>query len=133
MKTTALIERAGDGIYSIFTPDIQTTIVGGGDTIAKAKADFELSVKAVFDYYAESGKPIPAELQGIEFEYKYDMASVFDYFGWINVSKFAEHIGINPSLMRQYRRGGTYISETQAARIENGLHQAGRDLLSVTL
>jgi predicted RNase H-like HicB family nuclease len=131
MKTTALRETAKDGSFGIFTPDIESTIIGSGATVAEAKADFENSVREMIASY--DGDTLPAELQDIEFEYKYDVASVFDYFGWINISKFAEHVGINSSLMRQYKSGNTYISENQAAKIENGLHKAGRELLSVSL
>jgi predicted RNase H-like HicB family nuclease len=79
MKTVALIEKGKDGTFGIFTPDIQHTIIGQGYTVADAKADFENSVKEMFASYIEADKQIPAELQGIEFEYKYDIASLFNY------------------------------------------------------
>ncbi len=102
MKTTALIERGKDGIFGIYTPDIETTIIGSGSTVAEAKSDFENSVKEVLAYYEETGKPIPEELKEITFEYKYDTASVFDELNCINLTKFAKFAGIYPSTMRQY-------------------------------
>ena len=45
----------------------------------------------------------------------------------------AQRIGLSPSLMRHYKGGDTYISDNQAKRIEAGLHQIARELLSVTL
>jgi predicted RNase H-like HicB family nuclease len=75
MKTTALIEMGKDGTFGIFTPDINTTIIGDGETIAEAKADFENSVKEIFEAYKEHGDKLPDELIDIEFEYKYDIAS----------------------------------------------------------
>jgi predicted RNase H-like HicB family nuclease len=131
MKTIALIEKGKDGLFGIFTPDIESTIVGSGASVAEAKADFENSVREMIASY--DGDILPKELQDIEFEYKYDMASVFNAFGWINISKFAEHVGINASLMRQYKSGNTYISENQVAKIEHGLHKVGRELLSISL
>ena len=62
-----------------------------------------------------------------------DISALFNAFDFINVSKFAERIGLSPSLMRHYKGGDTYISDNQAKRIEAGLHQIARELLSVTL
>ena len=73
MKTTALIEKGRDGTFCVFTPDLLHTIIGEGKTITDAKADFQNSVKEVIASYSEVEKPIPAELQGVKFEYKYSI------------------------------------------------------------
>ena len=78
-------------------------------------------------------RPRPEELQELSFDYKYDISALFNAFDFINVSKFAQRIGVSPSLMRHYKGGDTYISDNQAKRIESGLHQLARELLSVTL
>ena len=75
MKTTALIEKGEDGTFGIFTPDINHTIIGEGDTIYEAKIDFENSVTEMILSYTETNRDIPIELQDIEFEYKYKTAS----------------------------------------------------------
>jgi len=133
MTTTALIERGKDGSFGIFTPDINHTIIGDGDTVEEAKADFENSVHEMILSYTETGRAIPEELKDIQFVYKYDIASMFDYYNWINVSKFARKAGINPSLMRQYKMGKTYISENQIGKIENTLHSLGNELAAIKL
>ena len=133
MKTIALIEKGKDGSFGIYTPDIESTLIGEGDSVAEAKADFENSVKEVIASYAEYEKELPAELMDIEFDYKYDVASIFDYYNWINVTKFASIAGINASLMRQYKQGLTYISEEQVKKIENALHYAGSELQAAQL
>jgi hypothetical protein len=69
----------------------------------------------------------------LTFEYKYDIASLFDYYNWINVTQFAKIAGINPSLMRQYKKGLSYISEKQANKIEVALHKLGNELSSIIL
>ena len=51
--------------------------------------------------FSLAGKEVPE----LEFTYKYDMQSFFDYFSFLNVTKVAELAGINPSLMRQYTSG----------------------------
>jgi predicted RNase H-like HicB family nuclease len=133
MTTTALIERGKDGTFGIFTPDINHVIIGDGDTVEEAKADFENSVKEILAYYVEEGKEIPDELKDVQFVYKYDIASMFDYYSWINVSQFAKKAGINASLMRQYKTRKTYISENQISKIENTLHQLGNELVAIKL
>lgn len=133
MKTTALIEKGKDGSFGIFTPDIDATIIGEGSTVAEAKADFEQGVKEMMSSYKEAGEAIPDELVGIEFEYKYDVASVFDYLDCLNVSKFAKLAGINDSQMRHYKQGHWYISARQASKIEKALHTLGQEMLSVSL
>jgi len=104
MTRTALIERGKDGTFGVYTPDIDSLIIGEGRTVAEAK-----------------------------FVYKYDLASIFNYYSSINVTQFAKFIGLNPSLLRQYKMGNTYISERQAAKIEAGLHRLGRELMEVQL
>ncbi len=133
MKTLALIEKGKDGTFGIYTPNIYHTIIGDGETVSDAKADFENSVNETIASYHEQGEYLPHELQNIEFEYKYDIASLFNYYSWINVSKIAHAIGINASLMRQYKGGDTYISEEQIRKIENGLRTLGKEMAKVKL
>ena len=49
MHTIALIEKGTDPSFGVYTPDIQTTIIGEGRTVSEAKADFENSVREVID------------------------------------------------------------------------------------
>ena len=125
MKTTALIEKGKDGTYGIY--------IGEGTTVVEAKADFENSAREMLASYTENGEELPAELHGIEFEYKYDVASVFNYFDFINVTKFAKWAGINGGLMRAYKSCDTYISEKQAKKIEEALRRIGRELSAISL
>ena len=133
MKHIALIEKGQDGTYGIYTPDINHTIIGSGITVAEAKADFENSVEEMLLSYTETGRAIPKELQGISFEYKYDLASLFSCYSWINVTQFAKIAGINAGLMRQYKAGIAYISEAQTQKIEATLHKLGEELTAVRL
>jgi len=133
MKTIALIEKGKDGRYGIFTPDLESTVIGSGTTVAEAMVDFERSLSEIRSAFAEAREPLPKELQDVEFEYRYDIASVFDFFDFINVTRFAAKAGINASLLRQYKKGGTYISENQARKIETALHRCGEELMSLSL
>lgn len=128
MKTRAIIERGKDGTYSIYTPDLSCTIVGEGETIEKAKEDFLIGADEMRDSYMEKGEPLPHELEHLEFAYEYDTASVLEELSpLLNMTAFARSIGINPSLIRQYKRG-QHISPRQSRRIQDGILQLGNRL-----
>ena len=131
-RAKVIIEKDENG-FSAFIDGIDSTIIGEGISVAEAKADLDNSYKEVLASYLENGESIPEELQELSFDYKYDISALFNAFDFINVSKFAQRIGVSPSLMRHYKGGDTYISDNQAKRIESGLHQLARELLSVTL
>ena len=69
-KKIALIEKNEEGGYVIHSSDTESTIIGEGETIAEAKADFEKALREEIDAYKEDGEDVPAELQNVEFEYK---------------------------------------------------------------
>ncbi len=133
MTTIALIEKGKDGIFGIHTPDFKHVIVGDGETVDEAKKDFENSLNEMRLSYTERGSEIPQELQNIEFDFKFDIASLFEYYSWIKVSQFAKFIGMNATLLRQYKQGGTYISDNQLSKIETGLHKIGNEIANVKL
>lgn len=131
-RAKVIIEKDENG-FSAFIDGIDSTIIGEGLSVAEAKADLDNSYKEILASYLENGEAVPEELQDLSFDYKYDISALFNAFDFINVSKFAQRIGVSPSLMRHYKGGDTYISDNQAKRIESGLHQLARELLSVTL
>lgn len=64
---------------------------------------------------------------------KFDVSSLFEYYSVLNVSAFARYLGINDALLRQYKKGGTYISEAQLKRIEDGIHALGNEFTRLRL
>lgn len=132
MKAVVIIEKDENG-YGAFIENVKSTIIGEGKSVSEAKADLLHSYEEVKASYLERGEPVPAELRDLTFEYKYDVSALFNAFDFLNVSKFAEKIGISPSLMRHYKSGDTYISAAQAKKIETGLHQVAQEFLRVSL
>lgn len=132
-KTLALIEKGKNGRFGVFTPLLTSTISGEGATVEEARRDFLQSYRETLDYFQETKEPLPDELRDLTFEYKYDLPSLFNDFSWINVSVFAREIGINASLMRQYKGGGVYISSRQAGKIESAFHTLAERMLEVKL
>lgn len=132
-KVLVIVEasKTGFGVYSDDLPGV----TGYGDSIAEAKEDLKDAVVDLKEAYLEDGEAVPDWLDGdLVFVYQYDLVSLFEHFGIFDVSALAKRIGINPSLMRQYKSGlTTSISKKQKEKIEKGLHRIGEELMSVRL
>lgn len=134
MKVNAIIEMWDDKTISAYVPDFDGfNLNGQGITVEEAKQALFSAVEDYKTVLAAQEKPIPAALSDIQFEYKYDIASFFENFKFISVSAFARYAGINPSLMRQYKKRLAFASESQKAKIEEAIHKAGFELMSVRL
>lgn len=127
------IEKQSDGTYIAYnTTGDMVQLIGTGDTVAEAKSDFMNSIEEIIESYKEDAQPVPVELTE-EPEFYFDVSSLFEYYSVINVSAFGKMVGINDSLLRQYKRGGTYISDAQLGKIEAAIHQLGREFSSLRL
>lgn len=134
MKTTAIVEMWDDKTISIYVPDFDGfNLNAQGDSVEEAKRSLMDAIEDYKNMFVEKGESIPDNLENIELEYKYDIASFFDCFKFISVSTFAEYAGINPSLMRKYKQRIAFASENQKAKIEQAIHRAGRELSAVQL
>ena len=134
MKTRAIIETGPDGGFDIYLPDVEHHLFyGTGETVKEAKESLLDTYQEILDLYREEGKPVPEELQDLEFEYEYDIASFFNEYNWINISALAKVIGMNKSLLYQYKKGNTYISHQQMKRIEKGVHELGKKMLEFSV
>ena len=49
------------------------------------------------------------------------------------MTTFAKMIGINSSLMRQYKKGNTYISDAQLEKIQTFVNNMGTDFQGLRL
>ena len=127
------IEKQNDGTYIAFnTESDKFTAIGSGATIAEAKEDFFNSIEEMKEVYQEHGDEMPAELLEAPI-FKFDLSSFFEYYSFINVTAFAKMIGINGSLMRQYKKGNTYISNTQLEKIQSFVNEMGADFQHLRL
>ena len=122
MKVTVIMEKASDGDYSGFG------LAGYGDTAEAAKEDMMKAYEEIKEMQAEEGKEMPE----LEFIYKYDMQSFFNYFSFLNVTKVAELAGINASLMRQYTSGVTVAGQKQYDKIRVAVERISKELSAAT-
>ena len=134
MKIKAIIEKGSDGLYSVYSEDhLGKSYFGGfGKCVADAKADFRTSINEALEEQASDSNPIPA-IDDIEVVYHYDVPSFFNFFDFINVSKFAEYAGINESKMRAYKSGVAYPGEKTTTKILKAIKLIGSELSSVNL
>ena len=130
MKVTVIIEKAKDGFYSCFVEEDLPGfgLAGYGDTAETAKKDMLKSYAEIKEIQAEEGLEVPE----LDFLYKYDMQSFFNYFSFLNVTKVAELAGINVSLMRQYTSGVATAGQKQYDKIRVAVEHISKELSVAT-
>ena len=130
MKVTAIMEKAKDGHYSCYVEDDLPGfgLSGFGDTAEAAKKDMMNAYQEIKKMQEEEGKEVPE----LEFVYKYDIQSFFDYFSFLKVTKVAELAGINPSLMRQYTSGVANAGQKQYDKIRVAIGKISKELSAAT-
>lgn len=127
------IEKQSDGTYIAYnTTGEKVQLIGTGDTVKEAKEDFLNSIDEVKESYIDLGDEMPACLSE-DIEFQFDLSSLFEYYSMFNVSALGRYLGINDSLMRQYRKGDTPISDKQLEKIEVGIHRLGTELAALRL
>lgn len=132
-QVIVIIEASSTG-YGAFSESLPG-ITGYAKTVEEAKNDFESAFKEVMESYRSSGESIPKEYNAgkLNFSYRYDIQSIFEHIGILDVSGFAKRIKMNPSLLRQYKGGHAFASDVQKKKIESGLHALGKELLKLRL
>ena len=129
-KIDAIIERADDGTYSIYSDadDLDYLITGTGKTVSEAKKIFEGGYEDTRRYYAEEGKPFTE----VEMVYKYDMASFLAYYSKvISLAGLSRLTGINQQQLSHYVTGRRNPSPKTVAKVEDAIHLFAQDLASV--
>ena len=126
MKVQVIVEQASDGKFWCYTEqDIENIGLSAmGDSVAKSKQDLLECYEEAKQDAEENGKTFPI----VNFEYKYDLQSFFNYFSFLNVSDIAQRAGINPSLMRQYSRGIKKAGEKTYERLATCMNNITADL-----
>ena len=127
MQIVAIIEKGSDGFFSIRSEQkVGRYYFGGyGESVKAAKEDFIESVKESMAGAAKEGTGIPV---AVDIAFRYDIPSFFNYFDYLNVSKFAEYAGINESRMRAYKSGLAYPGERTTRKIMKAIESIGKEI-----
>ena len=91
MKVTVIMEKATDGYYSCYVEDELDGfgLMGHGATAEEAKKDMLLAYDEIKEMFSQEGK----DISELEFVYKYDMQTFFNYFSFLNISKIGAMAG----------------------------------------
>ena len=126
----AVIERASDGTYSIYSDadDLSYLITGTGKTVEEAKKCFEDGYEDMKRYYKEEGK----KFTEVEMCYCYDMASFLAYYSKVlSLAGLSRLTGVNPQQLSHYVTGRRHPSPKTTQKIMDSIHAFGKDLSTV--
>jgi len=128
----AIIETDTDGKYGVYIDlyekRLSYGIIGDGNTVQEAIADFENSYEEMKTYYAEINKTF----QEAKFEYHYDIASFLQfyttYFSLAGISRLS---GINQAQLSHYLNGVRTPSKQTIRKIDTCIHDFANNLSRV--
>lgn len=125
-KVTAIVEKASDGYYACYVDNELDGygIAGYGETAEQAMSDMQTAYREISEIRESEGQPA----EELEFVYKYDMVSFFNYFSFLNISKVGEIAGINSSLLRQYATGKSKPGKKQFDKLRAAVKQISREM-----
>lgn len=114
-KITVIVEKGEDGKFWCRTQNeiCNTMLSSVGDNVEEAKQDLLECYEEAKADAIECGE----SFKDVDFEYKYDLQSFFNYFSFLNINEIARRSGINPSLMRQYNGGFKNAGEKTYLRL----------------
>ena len=132
MQIVAIIEKGSDGFYSIRSEQkVGRYYFGGyGEDVKSAKEDFLASVRESLEGASQEGTQISVET---DIKFRYDLPSFFNFFDYLNVSRFAEYAGINESRMRAYKSGIAYPGEKTTRKIMKAIEQIRQDISAASI
>lgn len=129
-KLLIWIESGADGRYGLCTQagELPFLVVGDGDTIEEAKADFMAVYNAYRDeYYRRKGEMVEAE-----FEFRLDASALLQQVKpYISFVGLAEMTGISRQRLSQYACGYRCPKPAMRQRILDGIHAVGAKMMAV--
>lgn len=131
-KVNAIIERASDGTYSIYSDadDLDYLITGTGQTVEEAKKCFDAGYEDMRRYYAEKGLPFTE----VEMVYQYDTAAFLaNYTKAFTLAGLSRITGINQGQLSHYVTGHRVPSARTKEKIQKAIHDFASELLTVRL
>ena len=132
MRTVnAIIERAGDGSYSVYmdADDMSYLITGTGNSVEEAIKSFQINYDDMKRYYADEGK----DFEEANFVYEYDMASFLSYYcKAFSLAGLSRITGVNQGQLSHYVTGHRTPSERTKIKIQNSIHAFAEELRQVS-
>ena len=130
MKVRVFIERSNDG-YSAYMPDdnnLPFGLTGDGKTAQEAMQDFLLARDEMKEFFIEEGK----ELQEVEFDFSYDVASFLAYYSdKLSLAGLERITGVAQGQLSHYVTGRRQPSKKTVEKIQKALQNFGNELSHV--
>lgn len=135
MAIKVKVEKSNEGIYWGTTQNIPGSVTADGSTLDELKENLKDAIELYIETAEEHRKEIDSKLKnGFNFEIEIQLSELFKQLKVLNKTEFANRIGVNPALMRQYATDkSVYVSEKRAKEIQKGLRDLGEELLSIKL
>ncbi len=127
MCVTVQVEKQpGEKNFSCFVVDDTPgfLLTGYGYSAKEAIEDLYVAEKEMREILEEQGKEMPE----LEFKFRFDIGSFFNYYNYLNVTGVAKRIGMNASVLRRYATGAKTPKAKTMQRIEECLHDLGKEL-----
>ena len=133
IQVKVYIVREKNGAYSMYADDkapLNYGLVGEGNTVEEAIADWNGTYEAMKESYAEKG----LDFVEAQFSFVYDVPSVLAYYGsLLSFKGLAKLTGVSAAQLSQYSTGYRNPSPKTTAKIQNGLHAIAKELSQVAL
>ncbi|HAH22269.1 MAG TPA: DNA-binding protein [Prolixibacteraceae bacterium] len=133
MKVDALIEKGLDGTFDVHfgedTKGLTFGLLGQGNTVTEAIADFYHSRDEMKELYIKTGQSFPDNL---EFNFKYDTASFLAYYSKVlSLAGLQRITGVNQGQLSHYVTGHRRPSPKTVEKIEKSLHAFAEEISQV--
>ncbi len=132
LRVTIKVEKSpGEEFYSCYMVEDMPKfgLAGYGKSAREAIEDIYIAEKETRELWAEKGEEIPE----LEFRFKFDIGSFFNYYKYLSITGVAQKAGINASLMRQYAIGRHVPRGKRKQQIEECLHDIGNELQAAVI
>lgn len=129
-KVNAIIERAGDGTFSIYSDadDLGYLVTGTGATVDEAKKNFEGGYSDIKKSFERHNEPFTE----VEMVYQYDMASFLAYYTKaFSLAGLSRITGINQGQLSHYVTGRRTPSARTKEKIQSSIHAFADELNAV--
>ena len=131
-KIKAFIERGNNGTYGIYVDLDDNTlnygVIGEGNTVHEAIADFKAGYEEMKDLYKEEKK----HFVEAEFEFCYDTASFLNYYSkFFSLAGLSRLTGIHQGQLSHYLTGHRRPSQKTVEKIESSLQSFGKEISQV--
>lgn len=130
-RIEVFIEKTNDGTYWGTSQNFEGLVTTFGGSLEELQKNFEEAFSDNLEIAKETGESYADDYTDVEFVYFMNISSFFELVPELKVSAIAKKANMNESLVRQYKNGIEVASQNQLKKIQDAVHELGRELLSV--